>query len=323
MDVILITGGAGFIGANLVRLLAASGRRIRVLDNFSTGKALNLSGMSLELVAGDITDPRQVDAAMADSRIVVHLAAHTGVLESVKDPEYDMGINVGGTVNLLQSAVRHGVERFIFASTGGAIVGEVDPPVHENMVPRPVSPYGASKLSGEGYCSAFWASYGLKTTSLRFSNAYGPFSYDKGSVIAKFFRLILAGEELIIYGDGEQTRDFIYVEDLCKAIITALDADLPYGQPIQLGTGVETSINELITLMREVVQDIPFPPVKFVPPKAGEVKRNYVSRERAQEYLNFTPRFDLRSGLQLTLEWFYGSNRSEPETVGSEMGMSP
>ncbi len=149
MDVILITGGAGFIGANLVRLLAASGRRIRVLDNFSTGKALNLSGMSLELVAGDITDPRQVDAAMADSRIVVHLAAHTGVLESVKDPEYDMGINVGGTVNLLQSAVRHGVERFIFASTGGAIVGEVDPPVHENMVPRPVSPYGASKLSGK------------------------------------------------------------------------------------------------------------------------------------------------------------------------------
>jgi UDP-glucose 4-epimerase len=305
MGVILITGGAGFIGGNLVRLLAASGRRIRVLDNFSTGKAPDLSGMPLELVAGDIRNPGDVDAAMANSRTVVHLAAHTGVLDSVTDPETNMDINVRGTLNLLQAAVRHGVERFIFASTGGAIVGEVEPPVHENMLPRPISPYGASKLAGEGYCSAFWGSYGLKTISLRFTNAFGPYSYHKGSVIAKFCRKILAGEELIIYGDGEQTRDFVYAGDLCDGIVTAIDADLPYGQAIQLGTGIETSLNELVALLKEVVKPLSFPPVKYSPAQPGEVMRNFVSIARAQKYLNFNPQVSLKAGLQRTWDWFH------------------
>ncbi len=304
MDVILITGGAGFIGVNLVRLLAASGRRIRVLDNFSTGKAPDLSGMPLELVAGDIRNPRDVDAAMANSRIVVHLAAHTGVLDSVKDPEHNMGINVAGTVNLLQGAVRHGVERFIFASTGGAILGQVNPPAHEEMPPKPISPYGASKLAAEGYCSAFWGSYGLKTVSLRFSNAYGPYSYHKGSVIAKFFRQIQEGKELTIYGDGEQTRDFIYVTDICRAIAAVLEADLPYGEAIQLGTGKETSLNQLLNLMRQVVGEDRFPPWQYAPPRPGEVQRNFVSIAKAQRFLDFSPNTELRTGLKLTWEWF-------------------
>jgi UDP-glucose 4-epimerase len=214
---ILITGGAGFIGSNLVRLLAAAGYTLRILDNFSAGKASDLQDLPVTIQTGDIRHRQDVERAVAGVRHIVHLAAHTGVLDSIQDPETNMDINLRGTFQLLQAAVRQGVERFIFASTGGAIVGEVEPPVHEDMVPRPISPYGASKLAAEGYCAAFWGSYGLKTVSLRFTNVYGPYSYNKGSVIAKFFRRVLAGEELLIYGDGEQTRDFVMV-NLCVNI---------------------------------------------------------------------------------------------------------
>jgi UDP-glucose 4-epimerase len=305
MTDILITGGAGFIGVNLVRALSRAGARIRVLDNLSAGRAQDLEGLPVQLLVGDIRDRQAVAAAMADAQVVIHLAAHTGVVDSVIDPETDLRVNVLGTLNLLQEAVSAGVDRFIFASTGGAIVGEVEPPVHEEMVPRPLSPYGAGKLAGEGYCSAFWGSYGLKTIALRFSNVYGPYSYHKGSVVAKFFRQVQAGKELTIYGDGEQTRDFVYVGDLCDAILAALPAELPYGRTLQLGTGRETSINQLVDLLRPVVGDR-LPPVRYAPPRAGEVRRNYVSLAQAAKWLNFSPKTDLLTGLRLTWEWFQG-----------------
>ena len=255
----LVTGGAGFIGANLIRRLAATGVQIRVLDNLSGGCRADLAGLPVELIQGDIRDVGMVNQAMAGVQAVIHLAAHTNVVESVKTPELNLETNVRGTFNLLQASVQHDVERFIFASTGGAIVGDVEPPVHEDMAPHPISPYGASKLAAEGYCSAFWGSYGLKTVCLRFSNVYGPFSYHKGSVIAKFFRQVQLGEPLTVFGDGEQTRDFIYVEDLCQGIIRALEAPLLFGQAIQLGSGREISINQLVDLMRQVVGDRRFP----------------------------------------------------------------
>lgn len=250
---ILITGGAGFIGVNLVRALAMREARLRVLDNLSAGQAEDLAGQAVEFVHGDIRNKEDVARAMAGVRTVVHLAAHTGVVNSVEDPEFDLAVNLQGTINLLQEAVHNHVERFVFASTGGAIVGNATPPIHEEMAPRPISPYGASKLAAEGYCSAFWGSYGLKTVSLRFTNVYGPYSYHKGSVIAKFFRKILRSEEITIFGDGEQTRDFVYVGDLCEAIIATLVTELPFGQPIQLGTGEETSINGLVEILRQTV----------------------------------------------------------------------
>jgi UDP-glucose 4-epimerase len=305
MSTILISGGAGFIGVNLVRALnAAHTGQIRVLDNLSVGKARDLDGLPVELIRGDIRDPEAVVQAMAGVRTVVHLAAQNGVVESVAHPEISLAINVQGTLNLLQAAVRQGVQRFILASTGGAIAGEVAPPVHEDMVPRPLSPYGASKLAAEGFCSAFWGSYGLKTIPLRFSNVYGPYSYLKGSVIANFFRKVQAGGELVIYGDGEQTRDFIYVEDICQGIVAALTADLPYGQPIQLGSGQETSVNTLVRLMRQVVGVGQFPQVRYEPPRAGEVLRNFVAIARAKKYLNFSPKIDLLTGLRQTWNWF-------------------
>jgi UDP-glucose 4-epimerase len=204
----------------------------------------------------------------------------------------------------LDAARRHGVDRFIFASTGGAIVGEAVLPVHEEMPPRPVSPYGAAKLAGEGYCSAFWGSYGLKTVPLRFSNIYGPFSYHKGSVIAKFFRRIQAREILTVYGDGEQTRDFLFVEDLCQAISAAMTAQLPFGQPIQLGSGQETSVNTLVHLMRQVVGGHQFPEVRQAPARPGEVLQNFMNISRARQYLNFAPTTDLLTGLRKTWKWF-------------------
>lgn len=242
----LVTGGAGFIGANLIRRLTAPDLRIRVLDNLSAGRRNDLAGLPVEFIQGDIRDTGIVDRAMDGIQTVIHLAAHTNVVESVRTPELNLEINVQGTFNLLKASVQHSVGRFIFASTGGAIVGEVIPPVHEDMPPHPISPYGAGKLAGEAYCSAFWGSYGLKTISLRFSNVYGLFSYYKSSVIAKFFRQVQVGEPIAVFGDGEQTRDFPYVGDLCQGIIKALEARLLFGQAIQLGSGRGTSINKML-----------------------------------------------------------------------------
>ena len=300
----LVTGGAGFIGTNLIRRLAAPAVRIRVLDNLSAGRRSDLAELPVEFIQGDIRDASIVDRAVAGVHAVIHLAAHTNVVESVKTPELNFNKNVQGTFNLLQASVKHGVERFIFASTGGAIVGDVAPPVHEDMAPHPISPYGAGKLAGEGYCSAFWGSYGLKTISLRFSNVYGPYSYHKASVVAKFFRQAQLGEPVTVFGDGEQTRDFLFVEDLCQAIVVALEGELPFGQAIQLGSGREISINQWVVLLRQVVGEDAFPTVKYAPPRPGEVLRNYVSIARAQKYLDFSPATDLQDGLQKTWGWF-------------------
>jgi UDP-glucose 4-epimerase len=172
------------------------------------------------------------------------------------------------------------------------------------MAPHPISPYGAGKLAGEGYCSAFWGSYGLQTISLRFSNVYGPYSYHKASVVAKFLRQVQLGKPLTVFGDGEQTRDFLYVGDPCQAIVKSLEAPLPFGQAIQLGSGQEISINQLVALLRQVVGNKGFPTVTYASSRPGEVLRNYVSIDRAKQYLNFKPGTDLRTGLEKTWEWF-------------------
>ncbi len=300
----LITGGAGFIGTNLVRQLTSLGGHVRVLDNLSAGRMEDLAGLPVDFIPGDIRDPEIVGRALEGVQVVIHLAAHTNVVESVNNPETNFDHNVRGTFHLLKASVGQGVERFIFASTGGAIVGDVVPPVHEDMAPHPISPYGAGKLAAEGYCSAFWGSYGLKTVSLRFSNVYGPYSYHKASVVAKFFRQVQLGQPLTIFGNGEQTRDFLFVGDLIQAVLTALQAPLPFGQAIQLGSGRETSINQLVQLLRKVVGEERFPGVVYAPARAGEVQRNFVDITRAQKYLGFSPATGLMAGLQTTWEWF-------------------
>src|SRR5271155_1852220 len=247
----LVTGGCGFIGTNLISRLASLGHRIRVLDDLSMGKREDIEHYGVDLQIGDIRDLPVMKKACAGIDTVVHLAAHTRVIESVTDPELNFEINAAGTMNVLLACRDAAVQKMIFASTGGAILGEQEPPVHEGMVPRPVSPYGAGKLAGEAYCSAFFGSYGLNTIALRFSNVYGPFSYHKGSVIAQYFRDLLQGRPLIVYGDGSQTRDFVFVEDLVEAVLLAEQIDPP-GDVFQIASGRETSLNELIALIRQL-----------------------------------------------------------------------
>jgi len=300
---ILITGGAGFIGLNLINSLKISGGyQIKVLDDFSLGSRAYLKEFDVEIIEGDVRSEAAVDQAMEGVDAVVHLAADTRVIESIENPDHNFKVNVDGTYNLLRSARSNNVKSFIFASTGGAILGNAQPPIHEQMLPKPISPYGASKLSGEAYCSAFSGSYGLKTVCLRFSNVYGPRSYHKGSVVAHFLKSIMAEKDLVIYGDGTQTRDYVYVGDICDGIIKALENE--ESGVYQLGTGIPTTINDLIQLIRETVKDDYPVKVCYADFRDGEVINSWCDIRKAQEKLDFIPAMSLNDGIKCTYEWF-------------------
>lgn len=299
---VLITGGCGFVGANLIaHLNAAGGYGVRVLDNESLGRREHIAGLDAEFVHGDIRDARALAAALDGMEAVIHLAADTRVIESIENPEVNFDVNVVGTFRLMQAMRKAGITRLVNASTGGAILGEAPPPVHEEMVPKPLSPYGASKLAVEGYCSAFGASYGFKPVSLRFSNVYGPRSFHKGSVVAAFMKRILADKPLVVYGDGEQTRDYVFVSDLCQGIVAGLHTDEP--GVYQLGTGRPMSINGLIAAICEAVAPRRFE-VVHEPARAGEVLHTWCDISRARAGLGYDPSTPLAEGLAATWAWF-------------------
>lgn len=302
MTAVLITGGAGFIGANLVAYLSAhpAGYDITVLDNESQGQRTALAGFDLRFIAGDIRDPQALDQAVAGQDCVVHLAADTRVMDSITDPSHNFDTNVAGSFALLQACRRHGVNRVVAASTGGAILGEAPPPVHEGMVAQPLSPYGASKLAMEGYLSAFTGAYGLSTCALRFSNIYGPGSARKSSVVAHFIKQILAEEELVIYGDGTQARDYLFVSDLCEAIRLTLHSDL--SGPCQLGSGRPTTLSELTGMLSDVTGRTLN--IRHAPFRAGELHSTWCDISRARAELGFAPDTALRAGLEQTWAWF-------------------
>jgi UDP-glucose 4-epimerase len=321
MKGLLITGGCGFIGVNLIDFLRRKADcDIVVLDNLSLGRKEYLESYQVRFLAGDICDPAIVKEAVAGVSAIVHLAADTRVIESIQNPRLNFEVNVIGTFNLIEAAKKAGIEQLVFASTGGAIVGQANPPVHEEIPPRPISPYGASKLAAEGYLSAFFGSYGMKTTALRFSNVYGPRSYHKGSVVAQFFKNILAGKEISVYGDGAQTRDFVYVDDVCRAILLALSANAG-GQVYQLGSGRPTSVNELLDLMRDTVPPTPMPPIKYLPSRSGEILHTYSAIDKAQAELGFAPAIPLSAGLALTWDWFL--SRDRPASTPLRSGARP
>lgn len=298
----LVTGGCGFIGVNLVSRLAARSDRIRVLDDLSLGKREDLAHLDVDVQIGDIRDMPAISKACKGIDTVVHLAAHTRVVESVAKPRLNFEVNAIGTMNVLEACREAGVKKMIFASTGGAILGEQEPPVHEGMVPRPVSAYGASKLCGEAYCSAFYGSYGLNTVALRFSNVYGPYSYHKGSVVAQFFKNLIDKQPLTVYGDGQQTRDFLYVGDLVDAILGADKNNTP-GEVFQIASGRETSVRTLLDAMKKVLPDQKFD-VRFEPARAGEIQRNYADIGKARRLLGYNPQTKLENGLKNTWAWF-------------------
>lgn len=299
---ILVTGGAGFVGANLVRHLLAHSYNLRVLDDFSAGCRENLAGLALEVVEGDILDLEVVARAIRGVEAVVHLAARTGVISSIERPEEDMRVNVTGTLNVLRACRDAGVRRFIFASSN-APIGRHTPPYHEGLVPRPLSPYGASKLACEGYCSAFYGSYGLETVVLRFTNVYGPYSSHKTSVVAQFIRWLGDGHPLVIYGDGQQTRDFLYVDDLSQAVRLALETKGIGGELFQLGSGVETSIETLATMLLKLGGRADLG-LEYALPRPGEIVRNYSDLSHIRELLGYSPQVSLSEGLGQTWRWF-------------------
>lgn len=303
MKNILITGGCGFIGSNLIEhFTAADDVNITVFDNESLGKREHIAEFDVRFIHGDIQDQATLAAAIEGMDTVVHLAADTRVLDSIKDPLKNFQINVVGSFNLLSLCRDSGVERIVSASTGGAIVGEAPAPIHEDLVAHPLAPYGASKLAVEGYCSAFVGAYGMDIMSLRFSNVYGPRSYHKGSVVAHFFKQILSGEELVIYGDGRQVRDYIFVKDLCAGIHQALVAEK--SGVFQLGTGKPTELNELIDLMKETIGDFAKISVRHEGARQGEIHKTWCDISKARRELEFDPGTSLSAGLQQTWHWF-------------------
>jgi len=308
---VLVTGGAGFIGANLVRLLVDCGVQVTVLDNLTAGCRENLGGLPIEFKQGDILDRNLVKQAVAGNNGVIHLAAQTGVPGSLRDPMKDCEVNILGTLNILEAcreekfrAERRGHPtnatgpRIIFASSN-APLGRQSPPATEEKAPLPVSPYGASKLAGEAYCLAYYGSWGLETVALRFGNVYGPFSVHKTSVVAKFFSDILLEGRIVVDGDGGQTRDFIYVGDLCRAILLALESRVS-GEVIQIATGEETSIRSLAELVTKTAgRDVQ---LDYGPQRLGDVRRNYSDVSKAKRLLDWEPQLSLPKGLLTTWE---------------------
>jgi len=310
---VLITGGCGFIGCNLVSHLARRGYALRVLDNLSNasshwgsvlGKGCPRPSVraSVELTIGDIRDEDTVYRVVNGVGAVVHLAAYPGVTESLKAPAETWEVNTGGTLNLLEASRRSDVGCFVFASSNAA-VGDQEPPIDETRIPRPLSPYGASKLAGEALCSAYYRSFGLRTLSLRFSNCVGPYSDRKSSVVATFIRKAVAGEPLTIHGSGDQTRDFVHVSDVCRAIDLCLTLrqkdqvgrETPWGEVFQVGTGIETSIRELCSIIAEVSGDNA--EVVYEERREGDIQRNYSDISRARRVLGFEPAVTLREGI--------------------------
>lgn len=304
---ILITGGCGFVGVNLVRRMLGSSElraKLVVLDNETMGTEADLPDGDIEFLRGDVRDLSALTQSSKGCDTIVHLAAHTGVIDSIEDPFTNFEVNARGTLNVLMAARASEVGRVVIASTGGAILGDVPPPVHEEMLPKPQSPYGASKLAGEGYAEAFGGAYGLQVTTLRFSNVYGPYSRRKGSAIAHFFRQILSHKAITIYGDGSQVRDFVFVEDVCDGILQAIDADM--SGVFQLGSGQPTSIRSLLEKMGGIVgKDWPIK-VEKAPRRQGEVLNTYCDISKAYRMLGYKPKVPLDAGLRRTWQWFVG-----------------
>ncbi|HYO41647.1 MAG TPA: NAD-dependent epimerase/dehydratase family protein [Candidatus Limnocylindrales bacterium] len=300
---VLVTGGAGFIGSALVRRLATSGSEVRVLDNLSIGHRAYLAGQPCELVVGELADPAVVRAAVDGCDAVVHLAARAGIPDSVTDPLGTFEANVAQTVHLLEAARGAGVRRFVLASSN-AVLGPHVPPADESVLARPASPYGASKLAGEAYLAAYAATYGMATCALRFSNAYGPRSLHKKSVVASWIRAALTNTPLTIFGDGEQTRDFVHVDDLASAIAAALAAseERVAGSVLQVGTGLETTVNELAATLERVVQRSVT--VHHEPERAGDILRNSSRVDLAAEVIGWRSAVGLDDGLRGTVDWF-------------------
>lgn len=300
---ILVTGGAGFIGSHIVDAYVKNGHQVVVLDNLTTGRKSNLNPGAV-FVQGDIRDPKTAEIFQRYSFDVVnHHAAQMDVRLSVVDPIFDAENNIIGLLNILQNCVKTGVKKVIFASSGGVVYGEQELfPADENHPQRPYCPYGVAKLTGEKYLFYYAITYGIKYTAFRYANVYGPRQNPHGEagVIAIFLEKLFKQEQAVIYGDGGQTRDFVFVEDVAAANLAALNgAD---NEILNIGTGVETSIAEIYNHLNELTAAEM--PIKYAPAKSGEQRRSVIAVEKAAKVLQWRPRLSLREGLSRTVDFF-------------------
>jgi UDP-glucose 4-epimerase len=302
---VLVTGGCGFIGSNLTAMLLAKGYNVKILDNLSRGRVEFLPVGDVDIIEGDIRNSEDVSRALEGVDSIIHLAAYGSVVESIKSPDENFDVNVFGTFTLLNGAVKAGIDRLIFASTGGALIGDATPPVNETSLPKPISPYGASKLCCEAYLHAFYKSYGIRTIALRFANVYGPNSAHKKGAITLFAKSLLRDTPVTIYGDGNASRDFLHVEDLCRGITLALESDVGGGEVIHLASAAETRIIDLARRMFAIAGK-PDHPITFEAKRRGEVLRNFAQSDMAARLLGFTPGISLEEGLRRNWEWYLG-----------------
>ncbi|HEX8982426.1 MAG TPA: SDR family oxidoreductase [Ktedonobacterales bacterium] len=296
----LVTGGAGFIGSHIARELVARGERVRVLDDFSSGKEENLTDAldHVELIRGDIRDSRTVHAAVEGVSVIFHEAAIASVQRSLDDPEMTLDVNVKGMNLVLEAARKHGARRVVIASSS-AIYGDTPTfPLNESMPPRPLSPYAAHKLSDEYLCTVYQRLYGLETVALRYFNVFGPGqdpNSDYGAVIPRFVTRLRAGQRPIVFGDGEQTRDFIHVSDIVRANLIAASSANAAGGVFNIGGGQRISLNQVLAIASETL-GAPAD-ADYQPPREGDIRDSVADITRARDVLGFSPQISFRDGL--------------------------
>lgn len=304
---VLVTGGAGFIGSHLVEALLRRGNAVRVLDNLSTGRAENLAAVrdDIELIVGDLRDADTVRRAVAGVEAVLHQGALASVQRSVDDPLTTNAVNVSGTLHVLTAARDARVQRVVFASSSSVYGDTPTLPKIETMPPRPRSPYAVSKLAGEQYCLAFSAVYGLPAIALRYFNVFGPRQDPRSeyaAVIPRFLDRMVRGLAPVIYGDGEQSRDFTYVENVVAANLAALDAPADCSGVFNVGAGERTSLLQLAAQINRLLGSDLAP--EHHPPRAGDVRHSLASIAAIGETLGYAPRVTLADGLARTVAWF-------------------
>ncbi len=308
MKNILVTGGAGFIGSHIVDHLLAAGHRVHIVDDFSGGREENVNPAAV-VHRLDIRDDG-IETLFAAERfeVMVHHAAQMDVRKSVADPSFDADVNIRGFLNLMEAGRRHGLQKVIFASTGGAIYGEPDyTPQDEAHALRPLSPYGITKLCTEKYLYYYEQQYGIGYVALRYANVYGPRQNPHGEagVVAIFTERLLSGEQPVVNGDGLQTRDYVYVGDVVRANLAALQYEA--SGIFNVGTGVETDVNTLFRALRDLID--PAVPERHAEGKPGEQRRSVLGFALAQKRLGWRPTVTLADGLAATVAWF--RNRAE------------
>lgn len=309
MAKVLVTGGGGFIGSNLTEALLKMGHEVRVLDNFSTGKRENLNFDEvypfLEIMEGDISHPSICQQAVQGVEYVFHQAALPSVQRSVEDPLITHLVNATGTLNLLIASRDEGVKRFIYASSSSIYGDTPTLPKKEDMPPNPLSPYALQKYIGEEYCRLFYQLYGFETISLRYFNIFGP-KQDPSSiysaVIPKFIHALLHGYPPTIYGDGEQSRDFTYIENVIHANLLAMEMEHTSGEVLNIACGKQVSLNQLLRFLQEII-DMKIPP-RHEEPRKGDVRHSLADIHRASMVLNYKPQVDIQEGLRRTVEYY-------------------